>query len=192
MRGLGLSLFAGGTFGRVIGIVAASIGALAALLAVGGAYPFWALGVFAICLICIHGLVVYGEPLDEEPRLPGSSDPTLGVPPHRERNHEAFYMLEGSLLVEVAGEPHELAPGDFLHIPPGVAHSLHNPGPDPARVLTIVSPGEGHARFFSTLGEPVEDPSAPPPPGEPPAFEGVQQIAAECGIEFLPAAQDRR
>lgn len=76
----GLSLFAGGTFGRVIGIVAASIGALAALLAVGGAYPFWALGVFAICLICIHGLVVYGEPLDEEPRLPGSSDPTAGAP----------------------------------------------------------------------------------------------------------------
>ncbi|MGB7587754.1 MAG: hypothetical protein WBM00_03510 [Solirubrobacterales bacterium] len=61
----GFSLFVGGAFGRVIGIVAASLGALGALLAVGGAYPFWALGVFAICLICIHGLVVYGEP--EEP-----------------------------------------------------------------------------------------------------------------------------
>lgn len=68
----GLSLFAGGAFGRVIGIVAASIGALGALLAVGGAYPFWALGVFAICLICIHGLVVYGEPIEEEGRLPGA------------------------------------------------------------------------------------------------------------------------
>jgi hypothetical protein len=58
----GFSLFAGGMFGRVIGIVAATLGALAALLSVGGAYPFWSLGVFALCVIIIHGLVVYGEP----------------------------------------------------------------------------------------------------------------------------------
>jgi len=58
----GFSLLAGGTFGRVIGIAGASLGALGALLSVGGAYPFWALGVFALCVIIIHGLVVYGEP----------------------------------------------------------------------------------------------------------------------------------
>lgn len=57
----GFSLFAGGAFGRVIGIFAASLGAIGALLSVGGAYPFWSLGVFALCVICIHGLVVYGE-----------------------------------------------------------------------------------------------------------------------------------
>ena len=56
------SLFAGGTYGRVIGIVAATLGAVGALLAIGGAYPFWSLGVFAICLIVIHGLAVLGEP----------------------------------------------------------------------------------------------------------------------------------
>jgi len=56
-----IQLFAGGAFGRVIGIIAASLGAIGALLAVGGAYPFWSLGIFAICVICIHGLVVYGE-----------------------------------------------------------------------------------------------------------------------------------
>lgn len=58
----GMSLLSGGAFGRVIGLVAASLGAIGALLAVGGAYPFWALGIFALCVICIHGLVVYGEP----------------------------------------------------------------------------------------------------------------------------------
>ena len=26
---------------------------------VGGAYPFWSLGVFAICIVVIHGLAVY-------------------------------------------------------------------------------------------------------------------------------------
>jgi len=58
----GLSLFAGGGWGRFVGIFAASIGAIGALLSVGGAYPFWSLGIFALCVIVIHGLVVYGEP----------------------------------------------------------------------------------------------------------------------------------
>ncbi|MGE0066908.1 MAG: hypothetical protein AB7T48_06095 [Solirubrobacterales bacterium] len=64
--GGGLSLLAGNTFGRVIGLIAASLGAIGSLLAVGGAYPFWSLGIFALCVICIHGLVVYGE--DERSR----------------------------------------------------------------------------------------------------------------------------
>jgi hypothetical protein len=58
----GFSLMTGGIYGRVIGIAAASLGAVEALLAVGGTQPWWALGVFAICIIVIHGLVVYGEP----------------------------------------------------------------------------------------------------------------------------------
>jgi hypothetical protein len=60
---LGVLQFTGGVslLGGFIGIFAASIGAIGALLSVGGAFPFWSLGVFAICLIVIHGLVVYGE-----------------------------------------------------------------------------------------------------------------------------------
>jgi len=56
------SLFGGGAYGRVVGIVAASLGAIGALLNVGGGHPWWSLGVFAICLVCIHGLAVMGEP----------------------------------------------------------------------------------------------------------------------------------
>jgi len=56
------SLFAGNTYGRVVGIAAATLGAIGALLDIGGAHPWWSIGVFAICLICIHGLVVLGEP----------------------------------------------------------------------------------------------------------------------------------
>jgi len=61
------SLLSGQTFGRVVGLIAASLGAIGALLAVGGAYPFWSLGIFALCVICIHGLLVFGE----EERAPG-------------------------------------------------------------------------------------------------------------------------
>ena len=57
----GFSLFGGGAYGRVIGVVGASLGALGALLAIG-TVPFWSLGVFAICLWVAHGLIVYGEP----------------------------------------------------------------------------------------------------------------------------------
>jgi hypothetical protein len=62
----GVSLLKGDAFGRMVGILAASLGAVGALLAVGGAYPFWSLGVFALCIICIHGLLVYGEDVHEE------------------------------------------------------------------------------------------------------------------------------
>ena len=57
-----VSLFAGNAYGRLIGIVAATLGAIGALLDIGGAHPWWSIGVFAICVICIHGLFVLGEP----------------------------------------------------------------------------------------------------------------------------------
>jgi hypothetical protein len=62
--GAGFSLLGGGTFGRVIGIAAATIGAIGALLSIGGAYPWWSLGIFALCVYVVHGIIVYG---DEEP-----------------------------------------------------------------------------------------------------------------------------
>ena len=57
----GFSLFTGGTYGRVIGIIAASIGALESLLSIGGAHPWWSLGIFALCIYVLHGLIVFGE-----------------------------------------------------------------------------------------------------------------------------------
>ena len=67
----GFSLVGGGTYGRVIGIAAASLGAINALLNIGGAYPWWSLGIFALCVIVLHGIIVYGEPV--EPGAPGTT-----------------------------------------------------------------------------------------------------------------------
>jgi hypothetical protein len=50
------SLFSGGGFGRVIGVVVASIGAIEAL-ANTGATPFWSLGVFALCVTVVYQLL---------------------------------------------------------------------------------------------------------------------------------------
>jgi hypothetical protein len=57
----GISLLAGNTYGRVIGIIAGSLGAIGALLSIGGNDPWWSLGVFALCVWVLHGLIVFGE-----------------------------------------------------------------------------------------------------------------------------------
>jgi hypothetical protein len=70
----GFSLIAGNTYGRVIGIIAGSFGALGALLSIGGTRPWWSLCVFALCVYVVYGIVVFGQ--DEravrgDERLPG-------------------------------------------------------------------------------------------------------------------------
>jgi hypothetical protein len=57
----GVSLMGGGGFGRVIGIFAGSLGAIAALLSVGSSHPWWSLGVFLLCVYVVHGIIVFGE-----------------------------------------------------------------------------------------------------------------------------------
>jgi hypothetical protein len=57
----GFSLAAGNTYGRVIGIVGASLGAIGALFSIGGSDPWWSLAVFALCVYVLQGLIVFGE-----------------------------------------------------------------------------------------------------------------------------------
>jgi hypothetical protein len=57
----GFSLLAGNTYGRVIGIIGGSLGAIGALLSVGGAYPWWSLAIFALCVYVVHGIIVFGR-----------------------------------------------------------------------------------------------------------------------------------
>ena len=53
------SLWAGGLYGRFAAILAASLSALAALLSIP-AYPFWSLAIFAIDIIVIYQVSMYG------------------------------------------------------------------------------------------------------------------------------------
>lgn len=54
------SIWSGGEFGRWIGIIVASLNALAQLLSMPNAFPFWALAIFTIDILIIYGLVAYG------------------------------------------------------------------------------------------------------------------------------------
>jgi hypothetical protein len=51
----GFSLFSGGSFGRWVGIFAAALASISALLSIP-AYPFWSLCVFALSLIILYEL----------------------------------------------------------------------------------------------------------------------------------------
>ena len=62
----GFSLMMGNAFGRVIAIVGAGLGAIAALFSISGPNPWWSLAVFFLCIYVIHGIFVYGE---DEPAI---------------------------------------------------------------------------------------------------------------------------
>jgi hypothetical protein len=64
----GVSLMGGATYGRVIGIIGGTLGAIGALFSIGQGNPWWSLAVFVLCVYVVHGIVVYGE----EERVPGA------------------------------------------------------------------------------------------------------------------------
>ncbi len=53
------SLWAGGLYGRFVAILAASLSAMASLLSIP-AYPLWSLAIFAIDIIVIYQVAMYG------------------------------------------------------------------------------------------------------------------------------------
>ena len=57
----GFSLFAGNTWGRFIGIVAGSLGAIGALFSIGGNDPWWSLAIFFLSVWIVYGIMVFGD-----------------------------------------------------------------------------------------------------------------------------------
>jgi quercetin dioxygenase-like cupin family protein len=68
-------------------------------------------------------------------------------------SEEAFYVLEGELLVHVDGEDHTVATGGFFLAPRGVPHAFMVTS-ETARVLSLVTPGAAEA-FFRDASDPV-------------------------------------
>ncbi len=101
----------------------------------------------------------------------------VGAHLHREAE-EAFYILEGELDL-LAFEPRvrttrnwrswesgagaQVArggPGSFMFVPAGCPHAFANPGPEPARMLFLVTPA-GHEHYLEELAELLVQPGAP-------------------------------
>jgi len=106
------------------------------------------------------------------------------IRPHLHSFEESFYILEGSLEVEIAGRTHAVRAGNFGLIPTGVAHSWRNAGDATARWLEMQAPQPrpaeyGRDTFFGSAGiadgAPLIghfDESQLPRPGGPSQMEG--------------------
>ena len=90
----GFSLMRGNTYGRVIGIIGASLGAIGALLSIGGAYPWWSLGIFFLCLYILHGLFVLGEDEDASERVAGVQRKAAGELDQAEEDQDPAHGVE--------------------------------------------------------------------------------------------------
>lgn len=56
------------------------------------------------------------------------------------RARQFFYVLSGTLRMEVEGATHDLGPGSGIELPSGNAHQARNDGTEDARFLVISSP----------------------------------------------------
>jgi mannose-6-phosphate isomerase-like protein (cupin superfamily) len=107
-----------------------------------------------------------------------SLSPMTGPPLHLHRGQDdSFYLFEGTLTVQVGDEIFDVGPGDFLSIPPGVAHTfenLHN-GDAPVRAMNIMTPG-GSFDMFDQMAQ-VE--------AGPDEAQRVRLVAERYGTEIV-------
>jgi transcriptional regulator with XRE-family HTH domain len=67
----------------------------------------------------------------------GADDPPI----HEPGSRETIVVLEGEVELVVDGSPDRLARGDSATFDADLPHHLHNPGPEPARLLAVVAAG---------------------------------------------------
>jgi mannose-6-phosphate isomerase-like protein (cupin superfamily) len=75
--------------------------------------------------------------LSEAVIIPGYAGPPPRV---HDRQHDMFYVLEGTLTLQIGDETVDLGPGSFACIPPGIVHTFSNRGEQPLRFLNFDTP----------------------------------------------------
>lgn len=68
-------------------------------------------------------------------------EPGRLIPPHvHSREDEFSYVLQGRVGARVGDEEATAGPGSYILKPRGILHTFWNAGPEPARILEIISP----------------------------------------------------
>ena len=98
------------------------------------------------------------------------------------REDEGFYVLEGSVAIEVGEEVVELGAGEHAFGPRNVPHRF-TVGPDGAHMIWVLTPG-GFDAFVEEVSVPAEAPTIPPAHVLPP--ENAAEIVLKHGNELLP------
>jgi quercetin dioxygenase-like cupin family protein len=111
--------------------------------------------------------------------------PGGGAPPHTHTHEdEAFYVLEGELLIEFEGEPapRRVGPGGFFFAARHRRHGFRNVSAQTARALILSAPSCGIDRMFVEL----EAATARGMPG----LETLAIITAKYGVTIDAVAAD--
>jgi len=111
--------------------------------------------------------------------------PGAGAPAHTHtREDEAFYVLNGEVLIEVEGaaDPLRLGPGGFLFAPRNRRHAYRNIGTVAAHLLVFAIPGAGLDRMFAAFD------AASKRTAHMPAIDTIAAIAGQYGVVIHPPA----
>ena len=85
---------------------------------------------------------------------------SAGPPLHTHDFDEAFYMLEGELIFQIADERFTRRAGEFAFAPRNVAHALANHSDADARYLLVCTPA-GFERHWGRLAAASQDVEPP-------------------------------
>lgn len=113
--------------------------------------------------------------------------PGEGMLPHLQRyDDEAFWVLEGKYRFLFGEQALDLGIGGYAFVPRGTLHAFINIGDTAARMLSLVTPGGIHERFFAEAGETVAESENVPGSPDRPDLPRIIKIAQNYGIELLP------
>lgn len=99
------------------------------------------------------------------------------VPPHlHTREDEYSIVTEGHIGFRSGDREAVLGPGGYITKPRGEAHAMWNAGPEPARMIEVISPA-GFELFFRAVVDLLESGDADP--------EGGARLAADHGLQFV-------
>lgn len=74
---------------------------------------------------------------------------------------EIFYVVDGEVQIRTGDQLLRAQKGDFVLVPPGVAHGFSSLGEAPATMVLVISPAGVHERYFEELAELLQQPGAP-------------------------------
>ncbi len=105
------------------------------------------------------------------------------IPKHfHEKHTETFYCLQGAMTMWIGDEEVTVAPGDFVHVPPGAIHAYRLDAPY-TNFMGVLAPGLFEP-FFRTLCDPYDEYIYPPQP-LPVRFDRVMQRLPELDLKLV-------
>jgi mannose-6-phosphate isomerase-like protein (cupin superfamily) len=71
---------------------------------------------------------------------------------------DSFFVLEGTLTLQIDVRTEDIGPGSYALVPPGTAHTFFNPRDEPARVLNLMAPAgfEGYLQEAAAHDGPLD------------------------------------